>query len=173
MTVLQTSRLRLVPYHQADIDSLHSIMKNECVMQHIGKGAMSRDEVVQLVDRVERRWQDINMGWWTIRSKSNDQVLGQICLQPLTEPPEIEVGYALGPTWWGHGFAEEALNEVLRYAREDKQLSSVVALVRPENIHSINLLVRCNFVFEAALPLRNKTLHLWRHALDRQKVCGK
>jgi ribosomal-protein-alanine N-acetyltransferase len=173
MTILQTSRLRLVPYRQADIDSLYSIMKDERVMQHIGKGAMSRDEVVHLVDRIEKRWQDIYMGWWTIRLKSNDQVLGQICLQPLTELPEIEVGYALEPTSWGHGFAEEALTEVLRYAWEDKQLSSVVALVRPENLHSINLLVRSNFVFEAALPLRNKTLHLYRRAPDRQKVCDR
>jgi ribosomal-protein-alanine N-acetyltransferase len=161
MALLQTSRLRLAPYRQADIDSLHSIMKDERVMQHIGKGAMSRDEVVHLVERVEKRWRDIHMGWWTIRLKSNDQVLGQICLQPLTELPEIEVGYALEPASWGHGFAEEALAEVLRYAWEDKQLSSVVALVRPENVHSISLLVRSNFVFEAAL-LRSRTLHLYR-----------
>lgn len=140
-------------------------------MQHIGKGAMSRDEVVQLVERVEKRWRDINMGWWTIRSKSSDRVLGQICLQPLSELPETGVGYALEPTSWGLGLAEEALAEVLRYAWEDKQLSSVVALVRPENLHSINLLTRSKFVFELALPLRNKTLHLYRRATDRPRLC--
>jgi ribosomal-protein-alanine N-acetyltransferase len=162
MTTLQTSRLKLAPYRQADIDSLYSDGR---VMQHIGNGAMSHAEVVDLVDRVEKRWQSIGMGWWTIRLKISDQVLGQICLQPLRELSEIEVGYALGPTWWGKGFAEEALGEVLRYAREDKQLSSVVALVRPENLHSINLLVRSNFVLEASLPMRSKKLHLYRRAL--------
>src|SRR5690349_11259600 len=134
MTILLTSRLRLVPYRLADIDSLYSIMKDERVMQHIGKGAMSRDEVVDLVHRVEKRWRDINMGWWTIRSKFDDRVIGQICLQPLTELPETQVGYALERTSWGLGFAEEALAEVLRYAWEEKHLSSVVALVRPENL---------------------------------------
>ena len=116
MTTLQTSRLKLAPYREADIDGLYSIMKDGCVMQHIGNGAMSRAEVVDLVDRVEKRWQSIGMGWWTIRLKTSDQVLGQICLQPLKELAEIEVGYALGPTWWGKGLAEEALGEVLRYA---------------------------------------------------------
>jgi RimJ/RimL family protein N-acetyltransferase len=168
MTTLQTPRLKLAPYRQADIDSLYSIMKDGRVMQHIGNGAMSRAEVVDLVDRVEKRWQSIGMGWWTIRLKTSDQVVGQICLQPLKELPEIEVGYALGSTWWGKGFAEEALGEVLRYAREGKQLSSVVALVRPENIHSIALLVRSSFVLEATLPMRSKKLHLYRRALDRQ-----
>jgi ribosomal-protein-alanine N-acetyltransferase len=100
MITLQTSRLKLGPYREADIDGLYSIMKDGRVMQHIGNGAMSRAEVVDLVDRVEKRWQSIGMGWWTIRLKTSDQVLGQICLQPLKELPEIEVGYALGPTWW-------------------------------------------------------------------------
>src|SRR6266853_3341265 len=164
MTILQTSRLRLVPYRQPDIDSLYTIMRDPRVMQHIGKGPMSRDEVCQLVDRVEKRWKGIGMGWWTIRLKMDDRVIGQICLQPLSELPEIGVGYALEPSSWGRGFAEEALNSVLRYAWQDKHLKSVVALVRPENFYSINLLNRCGFTFEASLPLRNKALHLHRLA---------
>ncbi len=166
MTILQTSRLRLVPYRQSDIDSLYAIMRDPRVMQHIGKGPMSRDEVCQLVDRVEKRWKHIGMGWWTIRLKMDDRVIGQICLQPLPELAEIGVGYGLGPSSWGRGFAEEALNEVLRCAWEDKRLKSVVALVRPENFHSINLLNRCGLAFEAALPLRDKVLHLHRRTFE-------
>jgi [ribosomal protein S5]-alanine N-acetyltransferase len=162
MTILQTLRLRLVPYRQADVDSLYAIMRDHRVMQHIGNGPMSRDEVQQLVDRVEKRWRSTGMGWWTIRLKIDDRVIGQMCLQPLSELPEIGVGYALEPCSWGRGFAEEALSRVLRYAWEDKRLKSVVALVRPENFHSINLLNRCGLAFEASLPLRNKTLHLHR-----------
>ena len=93
MTILQTSRLRLVPYRQGDIDSLYAIMRDRRVMQHIGKGPISRDEVCQLVDRVEKLWKDIGMGWWTIRLKKDDRVIGQICLQPLPELSEIGVGY--------------------------------------------------------------------------------
>ena len=78
MTILQTSRLRLVPYRQGDIDSLYAIMRDRRVMQHIGKGPMARDEVCQLVDRVEKRWKDIGMGWWTIRLKMDDRVIGKI-----------------------------------------------------------------------------------------------
>ena len=74
----------------------------------------------------------------------DDRVIGQICLQPLPELSEIGVGYGLEPSFWGRGFAEEALNEVLRYAWEDKRLKSVVALVRPEN-----------FRIEPALPVED------------------
>jgi hypothetical protein len=62
MTILHTSRLKLVPYRVADIDSLYAIMKDERVMRHIGQGVMSRDEVVALVGRNEKRWRDIGMG---------------------------------------------------------------------------------------------------------------
>lgn len=166
MTILQTSRLRLAPYHRDDIDSLYTIMRDPRVMQHIGKGPMSRDEVSQLVDRVQKRWHDIGMGWWAIRLKIDNRVIGQICLQPLSELPEIGIGYGLEPSAWGRGLAEEALNEVLRYAWEEKRLKTVVALVRPENFHSINLLNRCGLCFEDALPLRDKVLHLHRRTFE-------
>jgi RimJ/RimL family protein N-acetyltransferase len=78
MTILHTSRLKLVPYRVADIDSLYAIMKDERVMRHIGQGVMSRDEVVALVGRNEKRWRDIGMGWWAVRSKSDDRVLGPV-----------------------------------------------------------------------------------------------
>jgi ribosomal-protein-alanine N-acetyltransferase len=106
------------------------------------------------------------MGWWTIRLNTDDRVVGQICLQPVSELPEIQVGYALEPGFWGRGLAEEALNKVLRYASEHRRLKSVVALVRPENLHSIHLLDRCGFSFEAALPLRDKVLHLHRRKFE-------
>ena len=165
MTLLQTPRLRLAPYGQADIDSLHSIMRDARVMEHVGKGAMSRAEVVELVARVEKRWQDIGMGWWAVRSRTDDEVLGYMCLQPSRELPEIEVGYGFAPTSWGKGVATEALTEVLRHASEDRKLGSVVALVRPENLHSINLLVRSEFALETTLHMRNKALCLYRRAL--------
>jgi RimJ/RimL family protein N-acetyltransferase len=89
----------------------------------------------------------------------------------LTEIPEIEIGFALEPKCWGHGFAQEALTEVLRHAWVDRRLNRVVALVRPKNRHSINLLLRCGFVFETALPLRNKTLHLYSRAPEPPVDC--
>ena len=87
-------------------------MRNPRVMQHIGKGPMSRDEVSQLVDCVQKCWHDFGMGW-AIRLKMDNRVIGQICLQPLSELHEIGVGYGLAPSSWEPGFAEEALNEVL------------------------------------------------------------
>ena len=165
MTCLQTPRLRLAPYGPGDIDGLHSIMKDARVMAHVGNGAMSRTEVVELVARVEKRWQDIGMGWWAIRSRNDDEVLGYMCLQPSRELPEIEVGYGFAPASWGKGLAKEALREVLRYASEDRGLHSVVATVRPENLHSIGLLVRSDFVLETTLHKRNKALCIYRRAL--------
>jgi [ribosomal protein S5]-alanine N-acetyltransferase len=165
MTSLQTPRLRLTPYRQTDIDGLYAVMSDERVMRHVGNGAMSRAEVIEMVARVEKRWESIGMGWWTIRSKDNDRVLGQMCLQPARELPETEVGYGLAAASWGQGVAKEALTEVLRYAREEKKLSSVVATVRPENFHSIGLLVRSGFALETTLYTRGKALSVYRRVL--------
>lgn len=62
-----TERLVLRPYEHRDVGDLHRVMANPLVMQHIGKGVMTRSDVVELVSRTVRSWEEIRMGWWTVR----------------------------------------------------------------------------------------------------------
>lgn len=153
-----------MPYEMSDVDALAEIMGDERVMRHIGKGARDREEVGAIVKRCIQRWRDVGMGWWTIRLAESMRVTGQICLQPTKDlPGEIEVGYALSPLVWGRGYAQEALEEVLRYGHQERAIARIVATVRPQNEHSIALLRRCRFDFETAVHLRHKLLHLYVH----------
>ena len=51
-----------------------------------------------------------------------------------------ELGYTLGPRWWGRGYATEAARAVRDYALGPLALPEVLALVRPANAASINVL---------------------------------
>ncbi len=63
VTELLTSRLVLRPYRLGDIDALAGIMADPRVMQHIGKGPLTREEVAEIVARDIVRWQEIGMRW--------------------------------------------------------------------------------------------------------------
>jgi len=159
--VIQTPRLLLSPYVVEDVPALAEVMGNVAVMRHIGKGALDFDEVSATVARAIQHWKDTGMGWWSIKLTESDRLIGQICLKPATDLKEIEVGYALNPVAWGKGYGDEALRAVLHYATNARELTRVVATVRPENTHSIGLLSRCGFKFESDLWLRDKVLHLY------------
>jgi RimJ/RimL family protein N-acetyltransferase len=59
--------------------------------------------------------------------------------------PEVDLGYAFVPEFWGRGHAREAAAACLAYAREVLRLPGVLAIVSPGNASSIRLLEALTF----------------------------
>ena len=57
-----------------------------------------------------------------------------------------ELGYRIGQTACGKGYATEAVRQVLRLAFGEKKLARVEAVARPENVGSTRVLTRNGFV---------------------------
>ena len=159
---IRTERLVLTPYALSDVDELYRVMSDSDVMQHIGKGALTRPEVRDIVSRVIVAWNETGMGWWTIRLKSDDHLIGQICLRPDSDLAEIAVGYALDKVFWRQGYAREALEAVVAYGVNEKFMSRIVAIVRAENTGSRALLKRCGFIQEPDTVIGTKVRCLYR-----------
>lgn len=118
---IRTKRLVLTPYAMRDVDELHRVMSNREVMQHTGKGVLTRPEVQDIVSRVVRPEKDLG---------------------------EIAVGYALDAAFWRQVYAREALEAVVAYGFNEKFLDRIVAVVRSEITGSRSLLERCGFTQE-------------------------
>lgn len=74
------------------------------------------------------------MGRWAISDRSSGNVLGAVALLPL--PPggtDLEIGWQVSPTAWGHGYGAEAGHAVAHRAFESLGVSEVFAVVRPGN----------------------------------------
>ncbi|MDK1390156.1 GNAT family N-acetyltransferase [Sinorhizobium sp. 8-89] len=158
---LTTPRLVLSPYALTDVDELYRVMSDPRVMKHIGRGALTRVEVADVVSQAINEWSETGMGRWTIRLRSEDHLIGQIFLKPEKELAEIEVGYALDAAFWRQGYGREALDAVVTYGFKEKFLRRIVAITRPENLRSRALLERCRFIQEPDVVIRNKTLCLF------------
>lgn len=158
---IRTKRLVLTPYEMRDVNELHRVMSDPHVMQHIGKGVLTRPEVQDIVSRVAAGWNETGMGWWTIRLKERGYLIGQICLRPEKDLAEIAVGYALDAAFWRQGYAREAVEAVVAYGFNEKLLRRIVAVVRAENMDSRALLERCGFIQESDVVVGTKTRCLY------------
>ena len=58
--------------------------------------------------------------------------MGGASLLPLPPDEEFEIGWALRPQAWGHGYATESGLALARWAF-DQGIEQVIALVRPAN----------------------------------------
>jgi RimJ/RimL family protein N-acetyltransferase len=54
----------------------------------------------------------------------------------------VEVGWALDPAVWGHGYATEGGAAAITYAFEELGVERVVSIVHPENAASIAVMER-------------------------------
>jgi RimJ/RimL family protein N-acetyltransferase len=71
-------------------------------------------------------------GRWAIERREDGQVVGGASLLPLPPDEEFEIGWALLPQAWGHGYATESGLALARWAF-DQGIEQVIALVRPAN----------------------------------------
>ena len=83
---------------------------------------------------------------WAVERKRDGLLLGTVILAPLPEPAafsgvtpgRFEVGWHFHPHSWGKGYATETARAALRWGFS-QGLREVFAVVRPDNIASINV----------------------------------
>jgi RimJ/RimL family protein N-acetyltransferase len=80
-------------------------------------------------------------GRWAIERHEDGQLVGGASLLPLEPDEEFEVGWALHPQAWGHGYATECGLALARWAF-DQGIEQVIALVRPANTRAAAMVRR-------------------------------
>jgi ribosomal-protein-alanine N-acetyltransferase len=100
-----------------------------------------------------------NRNRWTILGKTDDIPIGTCGYHIWDTRNHIcEIGYDLAYDFWGKGYMTEALHRVIDFGYDTMELNRIQAFVHPQNIKSINLLLKLGFKQEGIF--RDK--HLYR-----------
>lgn len=163
--MLETPRLRLLPWAPDDWLQLKPIAQDPEVMRYISEGQPWPDErirefVQRQIDGLARR----GFCFWRLIYKSEsglesmepgtrdvareNEMIGFCGLQPLAGTSDIEIGWWLGRAGWGKGLATEAAREALRDGFERVGLRRIVAIAQPQNRASIRVMEKLGMRFE-------------------------
>jgi ribosomal-protein-alanine N-acetyltransferase len=106
-------------------------------------------KAVEFIKLVNKGVDDGRSLYWAICLKDNPQLAGTICLWNFSADKKVaEIGFELSPAYQGMGIMQEAVSCVLEYAFDTISLQVIDAFVHKENIKSIRLLEKNNFVFQ-------------------------
>ena len=90
--------------------------------------------------------------YFAIARKNDDIMIGSIGLTGLNRfHHRIEISYDLSPNYWGKGLMSKAINKICDYGFYEFKVNRIEANVMPENLKSINLLLKNNFKIEGYL----------------------
>lgn len=120
MTTVETPRLVLRRWREADVTPMAAINADPEVIRWIGDGQpRSRQSTEAAIAACERRWDELGYGWFAVESRSTSELAGFTGLDIPDDIPDVmpavEIGWRLGRRW-GEGIATEAARAALRFA---------------------------------------------------------
>lgn len=151
--VLETSRLLVREMTLEDLDPVATMLGHPEVMRYWPK-TYNRLEATDWIRRQQDRYARDGFGYWLLIDKVLGQPVGQAGVLSLQVDSHVEMGlgYILGRPFWGRGYATEAAIGCRDYAFAARRADRVVALVRPENQPSRNVVSRLGMVWTRNTP---------------------
>ena len=135
---IQTDRLTLRAFTEADVDIMYSILSGKDVLRYFppNPDPITRERAKKMITRILSHWEEHGYGLWAVTLAETGQLLGRCGIQYIPETDEVEVDFILDREFWGRGYATEAGKASLKYGFDNLDVDEIIGLVHPENIAS-------------------------------------
>ncbi|MCC5987458.1 MAG: GNAT family N-acetyltransferase [Pararhodobacter sp.] len=137
---LKTSRLTLRAMRADDWDGYHRFMASDRA-GYMG-GPFSPAMAWGMFCSDHAQWSFFGVGALMIEHDATGACLGQVGINYGPLFPEWELGWLLYPQAEGHGYAHEAALALRAWAKEVRELETLVSYIDPRNGRSIHLAER-------------------------------
>lgn len=140
MITLETPRLRLRMFRQADFEAYADMLADPEVMRHLPQGhPLPRPEAWRNMAAVVGHWQLLGFGPWAVVERASGEFVGRIGPFCPAGWPGLELIWAIRRQSWGQGYATEGARVALAYVFQQMARDRVISLIRPENAASIRV----------------------------------
>lgn len=147
---LQTDRLVLRRFTEADVDNLVVLDSDPAVMRFLTGRPTPRAEIErEVLPRILRDYGRGPAGRWAAVERSTGQFVGWLALQPPQDgtAAEVELGYRLVASVWGRGYATEGARALVRKGFADLGVQRVWAQTMAVNIASRRVMEKAGLTY--------------------------
>lgn len=135
--MIETERLRLREYTQADFDALYEILSDPETMQHYPAPfdeERTRNWIAWNLDNYEK----YGFGLWAVELKETGKFIGDcgVTMQNIDGKTLPEIGYHIHKKYWRRGFAKEAARAVRDWVFLNTEYDTVYSCMKYTNIGS-------------------------------------
>jgi len=142
MPTIHTDRLTLRELAAGDAGFILELLNEPGFLGGIGdRGVRDLDGALRYIhDGPAASYARHGFGLWRVELREGGEPIGICGLLRRDTLPDPDLGYAFLQRHWRRGYAVEAGEAVLRYARDTLALPQVLAIVSPGNAASIKVL---------------------------------
>ncbi|MFK5957437.1 MAG: GNAT family N-acetyltransferase [Lutibacter sp.] len=159
--ILETERLYLREFLSSDGFHFYHLNNDKDVIKHTGNKAFkSLDEATNFIKKYSDYKQN-GYGRWAVCLKDTNEFLGWCGLRFEESKNEVDLGFRFYKKHWGKGYATEAAKASIKYAFSILNIEEIVGRAYVENIASINVLKKCNLIFQNEFKYDHKLAVLY------------
>jgi RimJ/RimL family protein N-acetyltransferase len=142
MLVLSTERLNLRTVEPSDAPFYLELVNDPSWIANIGdRGIRTLDGARTAIEEGPMAMQArLGYSLYVVERRSDGAGMGLCGLIKRDILPDTDIGYAISPAYWGHGYAYEAAAAVVKHARGALGLPRLLAITSPGNLASNALL---------------------------------
>ena len=165
--ILETERLVLRPFREADIDAYAELCADPMVMKFLNAAGspISRADAWRQMAMYLGHWELRGFGTWAVEERETREFVGRVGLHYPEGWPDRELGWTIARKFWGKGYASEAARTSIAHAFKALDWSHLVSLIHPDNQRSARLAERLGYHVHGTAEVVG--LHLTMYRLDR------
>ena len=160
--VLETERLRLRAFREADLDRFAEFCGNEALTRFVG-GISDRRGTWGRIAAYLGHWTMRGYGHWAIEEKAGGHLVGYSGLWNPEGWPEPELIWGLMADAHGQGYATEAARRVREFAYRDLGWTTLTSYIDARNAPSLRVAQRLGATYERDVKLIENWAGLYRH----------
>ncbi len=153
---VETPRLTLRRMEFDDAPLLVKLLNEPSFLENIGdRGVRSIEDAHRyLREGPMAMYEKYGFGLWHVARNSDGAAVGMCGLLKRDNLPDVDIGYAFLPEFWGLGFAIEAAEATMRHGAGKFGLKRIVAVVSQGNNASIRVLEKLGMRHERMFAMR-------------------
>ena len=158
--VLETDRLLLRRWTDADHAPFAALNADPVVMEFF-PATLTRERSDGLIERIEDSFETEGFGLWALERLDTGEFIGFTGLLRTTLGPpverEVEVGWRLARSAWGHGYASEAARASLAFGFA-AGLDAIMSLTATINVRSQAVMKRIGLTYDPGSDFEHPAL---------------
>lgn len=166
--LIETERLLLRAQRADDFARHAAMLADPKVYRYVGNQPVAREEGWRKLIGCAGLWSVLGYGYWSVERKSDGAYVGQVGFADFKRDmePSIEnipeMGWLLASDAHGQGYASEAVSAGLRWIDQALGRPEVVAIINPDNAHSIRVAEKAGFSLREAATYKDAPILLFR-----------
>ncbi len=146
MILFESERLSYLTLELTDFDEIYQIWGDSEIMQYCG-GAGTKEREAQALQYYMNMYKEKGFSPFKVVRKDTNETIGVCGFNPPSRGYDTEIMYHLAKNAWGQGFATEAVQACIEYAKSTLRIRNVGASVDPKNAASQRVLTKAGFKY--------------------------